>query len=366
MPAPTRPGTPRSRRLVGIALLGAWACTAPPKFTVNTPHGRVFAGENELATEAAGIFLEAREELRKLVPDAVDGPVDVWLQEQPSAGPFLTPGATFHAFALHGSWIRRARIHLPEVDYRTSLVHELVHLMLGESWWTLPQALEEGLCDVLSLMVGIGSEDLRLLRLQSAAKQRNTTYELIYDEKKGSRVFERVVPWTRRVEQDPSTSKLEPLEVLDLPGGSSWMRRSGDDLLYAYGVGYVFAQSIVENIGVEGLHALCIQAEQEGLGRIPAARILEASGFSGESAIARHIEQQLYVERVAVALRAGDIEQALRQIRASVPRPPRTIADFLWRFHPRMRVCGGPAMRLDRLPGFTEWMPHSRWNEPLR
>ena len=342
--------------VVALCCVPFSGCVSPPRAVVYTPHGLVRADEVQLAEDAAQMFLDVRDRLLRRLPDAREQPVDVWLQDRPHAGPLMTPSSAFHAFALHGTWMRRGRIHLPALDFRASLAHELVHLLLGDSWNPLPQALEEGLCDVMALLVDQSPSDLRLLRLQAAKKERNNDYALRFQlPRPGRHALRGVSAWSRSLDQDPAKCELTAFAALDLDGGGAWMRHADHDLLYAYGVGFVFAERIVERHGVQGLHALCLAAREDGLRRIPLEWIAAASGIEGEASFERLVDVELYGERVATALSSGDLGQALSRLRSRSPQHAPDLPAFLARFRPTLAIGAGPNVPLQHLPGFEAW-----------
>jgi hypothetical protein len=122
-----------------------------------------------------------------------------------------------------------------------------------------------------------------------------------------------------------------------------------------YGIGYLVVSRCVESIGIEGLHELCVRAEQEGLDQVPASWMLEPAGLTGDDD----------VWRAAIAERMG-INELLALGRSIVPelvellvvglRPhtrARSGAEFLSEYRPRLGVLDGTLrVPLVALPGF--------------
>jgi hypothetical protein len=116
---------------------------------------------------------------------------------------------------------------------RFAVGHELVHWYARGVWERLPHAVEEGLADEIGLRF---NEDMRTVREGEASLARSSMT-------------------AERVEKALAVTKR------------SWQKAPTELRLDAYAVGI----EIVQRIGVDGLHAMCERAAQEGLERVPIA-----------------------------------------------------------------------------------------------
>jgi hypothetical protein len=162
---------------------------------------------------------------------------------------------------------RLARIHLRSGadDVRRTLVHELVHASLGNSWRAIPGTIEEGLCDVIAThLCPASAPRLRAGRLLAAALALGG-FDLEYsdppdlagppglansDESSEVRYVQHVFSAGRR------SSPLDPMEVFRSHAGRSTESMPSDLKKALYGLAYLVTERIVERQGVEGFHAL--------------------------------------------------------------------------------------------------------------
>lgn len=254
----------------------------PPEHAVETSYGPVRADDPWQAHHVARLLEEHYPEVLGLIPGSTRRPIEVWLQPSPALYRLWSLG---HEDA-DGFWAEGpSRIHLREraENVERTLVHELVHASLDESWERLPGTVEEGLCDVISvLLCPRGARRMRAGRLSSAALATGgLALELSVAVPSagpgGTNVH--VVAQVRLEGAD--TEIIEPDSIFDVNAGLSSTRMSSERKKAYYGMAFLLVERIVENCGVDGLHALCERAEAEGEHEIPAEWLLEAAGLDG-------------------------------------------------------------------------------------
>jgi len=163
------------------------------------------------------------------------------------------------------------------------LSHELVHLLLGADWSTLPAPVEEGLADVL------GARALGALPRIRAERGEGLMRAL-----GGLRLC---VSWqlpaasgvSVRATSVQEWSAPEARPAGDLPGAAELVSTGREsfepqrfDPLWSpidYGVGYVLVERIVEHAGLSGLHRACVEAVDAGEERVAAPQLLELAGL---------------------------------------------------------------------------------------
>jgi hypothetical protein len=226
---------------------------------VRSPAGEVWADTEPRAVEVAGLLEHHARAVRALVPGTRSEPVTVWVQDSPRASLLFTPDPGVSSFT--DSWT--GRIHL-NADPRTTsadLAHELVHRLLDDSWVSLPVALEEGLADIVAIrIVGEEARPLRfsrvLLALASAGADR---WRLIANSD--------VARPGATVESVLSLVNFEPVAAMETfyADGKRLSASSGEPgKATLYGLGFVAASLLVDDIGIEGLHELCVRLKTEG------------------------------------------------------------------------------------------------------
>jgi len=210
----------------------------------------------EIATALDALFPEVLAEL----PDARSRRIEVWVQEEPVLYRFPPSSSYREADGFFSERLVRIHLRSSADDVRRTLVHELVHASLGESWRQLPGTLEEGLCDVIAARLCPGSAARLCAGRLLAAALALGGFELEYTEhgdpsagpeaKAEVRYVQHVLFPKRR------SPPLDPLEVFRSHAGRSTESMPGDRKKALYGLAYLVAGRIIERRGLEGFHAL--------------------------------------------------------------------------------------------------------------
>ncbi len=268
--------------VVASLLLGACALAPPPEIAITTDAGIVRAPREGVALETAADLPRLVDALRVELVDTRDDPIEVWVQDEVTLYRGSAMSSDIGGFAHR----ELDRIHIAtsnRAERTLYLAHELVHLLLGEGWQTLPLAVEEGLCDHLALRV-TGYDGARLIarHLTGAA--------LAVDE---LRFTVRMIP--KRHARQRAGASWGQVSLSDGPRPlDDWLGRSesvtdaafdADASVRMRGVGYVLARRILARGGISALHDLCRRADVEGHERVPAEWLLKAAGFDGSSAL---------------------------------------------------------------------------------
>lgn len=358
---------PPSRLVAGalVALVGG--CTSfggtPPAVAIETRLGTVRADDSATAREAADAYLELAATLADLAPDLQTPAVDVWVQDQVrSASLARSYSDRLGGLTLsHGSG-GAYRIEVERDRLEEHLSHELVHAMLGPSWATLPAALEEGLCDSLSMDVTDRSTR-RLSLLAGAARLEVLDATFLFRVRQDGgewedRSYDALVEYTP---DRPDTSDLglgEILALRDLHGGRI------ADTARIYAVGFTVVQLVRERVGVAGLHDLCVRAGAQGLRSVPAAWILTAAGVRGEADLRSRAERMVAGDAAAVLawLATPQRGSLVRDLRARSGFETDDADAFFRLVQPRIQLLDGPMFALAELPGLVDWA-QSSWGE---
>ncbi|MEL6430786.1 MAG: hypothetical protein AAFZ87_08660 [Planctomycetota bacterium] len=279
----------RSRLLPLAGVAGAlfFSCmAAPPSTVLAFEGGRVLAATSVEAESVEALLKRLRPELLAMLPDADFEDLEVWIQERPSLYRYATD-ATADAEGLWSPSHRRIMLSRHADHLERTLAHELTHAVLGESWAMLPGSLEEGLADHVSAsLCEDGAARLSAGRLSSACLATGGL-EIDLD------VFRRAPDgspepeergWSARVKLRGDTDNTDPLDVFRLAAGLSSTRIDSGSKRGFYGLAYLVVTRIVERGGYGALHTLCVDAEAEGLERVPVTRVLEAAGLSADPA----------------------------------------------------------------------------------
>jgi hypothetical protein len=177
-------------------------------------------------------------------------------------------------FTLLEAEFRAKRIHLQESGQSPwYLAHELVHALIGPSWATLPGILEEGLGDVVAERLNPEyEENIRSHRLLNAsAFTGGLDVEVAYRSPgPGSSNTWDIVATHRRLSLGPPIEPGTLAELLRTPR-STLHQRWADIPESFYGISWLIVSRIVQRIGLEGLHDLCLRAEAHGLDLVPVA-----------------------------------------------------------------------------------------------
>jgi hypothetical protein len=342
------------RPLLGLAsllLLGACAATPPP-VAVETPFGVVRAETEDKAVEVAGLLEDLAPRVQEVLPGTCDRPIDVWVQKILRDGSHGERAEGVKGFTLLSGDFHAKRIHLLE-DGELSwyLAHELVHAQLDSTWRTLPGLLEEGLGDVVAEMLNEEhAERIRAHRLfTSSGFFGGVLFHLAYqkaDAPEGSTAW---IEAPIRIEVLGEAVDTDVHQLLSLSRHS--LRKVYREVPEPfYGLAYLVVSRIVERQGLEGLYALCEQADERKLEVVPVDELLAAadldprefdpeflSSLFGEDETRQLLlmQPELFAETVVSYFRAnlGDVS-------------PRTL---LYRVNPSLRTADGELVRLRTL-----------------
>ncbi len=295
-PAIGRPAAVRvacsSRAVLWILLVScvAVSCSAVhrPPVTLHTKSGVVRADTQALAVDVGDELDLVYPHVRDALVGIRDLPPEVWVvpeiggaaaaRPDTVGGVFLVPDDQIHvrvaweppkSFAETAEWAEHSR--------RLALAHELVHFLLDESWRTLPIVAEEGLCDVLA------ARTVAPLGPMARGLQGGTAL----------RAFG---PVQVTVMFAPAGRQLGPMHAVMLaaPPPTAHLadvfarRRVASDIDALDGdpweavhraLGFVVVSRILERGGIEGLHALCVRARDEGLEIVPFPWLAAAAGL---------------------------------------------------------------------------------------
>lgn len=266
-------------------LLGALgACQAvAPLATHEGPGALIRANQQEQAEEVSRLFEELHPRVLEELPDTHCRAREVWIQKQPKL--YLFSGAAYEE--ADGFWSENhGRIHLREDAQSLSrtLAHELVHASLGTSWEVLPGTIEEGLCDVVSvLLCPEDSTGMRTGRLSAAAFATGgleLEVELFLPAEAESGQIQ-IGCLTKMRLQGQVRPEFQAHDVFEIPAGLSTTELPTNDKKALYGLSYLLVDRIVDRIDFTGLHELCLRAERMGLAEVPAEWLLDAAGMSG-------------------------------------------------------------------------------------
>ncbi len=262
----------------------------PPPVAFEGPGGLVRATAPTQALRVSEMLTELQPQVLDMLPDAVERDLEVWVQTQPALYRF--EGDTYAE--ADGFWsVSHERIHLREgaSSVRRTLAHELVHASLGASWGVLPGSLEEGLCDLISIhLVPEEATEMRAGRLSAAAF---ATGGLALDIEvllpaKASRSGVGLGATTRVRLLGAISEDLDPNSVFDVAAGLSTTKLATNDKKALYGLSFLLVERIVERIGLEGLHELCLRATEQGHHEVPREWLLEAAELQADERLAWH------------------------------------------------------------------------------
>ena len=260
------------------------ACLAtPPESVFETAHGRVRAARIEEAREVAELLEKVRPRLLSVLPGARRDPVEVWMQDRPHLYHFAQESSS-DAEGLYAPSQDRILLGRGLEDTERVLVHELVHASLDEAWDALPGTLEEGLCDALAARLSdVGVARLRAGRLSSAALVCGGLTLDVEVRRAGPRPGERS-GWSARMLLSSDEVVAEPQrEIFRVSAGLSSTRLEPNVKRGLYGLSFLLVDRILERIGLEGLHGLCLEAAAQGYDTVPRRWLLEAAELEDDA-----------------------------------------------------------------------------------
>jgi len=299
---------PRLLPLAGLAGVLFFSCMASPPSTVLAfEGGRVLAADDVEAQRIEALMGRLRPAVVALLPDAAFEDLEVWVQDRPRLYRFPSE-STSDAEGLWSPTHRRIMLSRHADHLERTLAHELTHAVLGETWAMLPGSLEEGLADhVSAALVDEGAARLRAGRLSSAmlatggleidvdVLRPRADVDLATAEPRG---------WAARVRLSGDAAAADPLDVFRLSAGLSSTRLDTGTKRGFYGLAYLVVAAVVDRGGYGALHALCAEAEAEGLDGVPMERVLAAAGLDADAASWR--------ARAAASMSEDDVIELVR------------------------------------------------------
>jgi hypothetical protein len=264
--------------VIVAAISGALAgcrASAPPQAVVGE-FGTVRAANDESAALAAEYLESLVPRLHAMLPGTEPRAVEVWLQHELE----IYRGARFPDHVAGMAEHDHSRIYLRERDIELDLhlAHELVHLLLGRDWDTLPAVLEEGLCDYVAYeLAGDSRSTLRAWRLLEAASAFGGL-DAVVELRVPSEASRR-----GRLEQHElrlaanGLPPARPLTLIELSDNEVFEKSTVEVGAGLYGVGYLVVHRIVERSGYHGLHRMCAEAAASGLAQVGTDAILAAA-----------------------------------------------------------------------------------------
>jgi hypothetical protein len=253
----------RAATLGMLFALGTASCQAlPPPARADAREGVVRASSPEEARAVATAFDELAPAVLAEIPDARARRLEVWVQAEPVLYRFPATSAYRDADGFFSETLARIHLRAGADDVRRTLVHELVHASLGQSWRGLPGTVEEGLCDVVAArLCPEGAVRLRAGRLLAAA------FALGLD----------LAPSAR---PGRLLTELDPIEVFRTHAGLSSSVMRGESKKALYGLAFLVAERIVDRRGMKGFHELVQQIAHTRDGARPTDALLAAAGLS--------------------------------------------------------------------------------------
>jgi hypothetical protein len=275
--------TLRTAFVLIIACLGACQVAAP-KASFQGPQALIRSDIPAEAEEISGVYEKLRLAVDALLPGSETRAREVWIQAEPALYHFNQDSYA----EADGFWSENlARIHLRRNSHslRRTLAHELVHASLEGAWSTLPGTIEEGLCDVVSVMLcPEDATNMRTGRLSAAAFALGGL-ELEIKLSLGSIGSGGLLMGgtsRMRLQADMAPS-LDPLDVFSVEAGLSTTHMPVNDKKALYGLSFLLVERIILRHGLGGFYSLCLKAEAKGLEKVPGDWLLEAAGLQQPS-----------------------------------------------------------------------------------
>ena len=337
------------------------ACVAPPAASVESLHGIVRAPTPEEAASLAELLDDLHPRVRAVLPGTEAPRVEVWLQEELRMFSMLEPSSEVVALnfdAWNRIHLKRGSGFLPE-----DLAHELVHLMLDSSWKTLPPVLEEGLADHVGLTLNPGmAAGFRAGRLSMVlgglgCYSGRIRFARPAIEGADSLVFHMIEP-PREIVSPLAAFRSEVQEI------SPHSRSAQKNTLY--GLGFLAVERIVTEVGYEGLHALAVEAAENGQRTIPSDVLLDASRLDGEaqSWVDATLEAMGRAELVALASQQAPSLASMLVDACAEMLVEHDGQSFLTQVEPMLSlVAGGPEVALADIPAVRAALVQV-WPEP--
>jgi hypothetical protein len=355
-----------SHFLTTSALAGwlASSCVTPPAASVESLHGKVRAPTEEEAAVVAELLDDLHPRVRALLPGTEEQRVEVWLQEELRMFSMVEPSHEVVALnfdAWNRIHLKRGSSFLPE-----DLAHELVHLMLDESWNTLPPVLEEGLADHVGLALnpnmapGFRAGRLSMVLGGLGRYSGRVRFGRPAIEGTDSLVFHMIEP-PRELLSPLAAFRAEVREIS--PHSRSTLKNT------LYGLGFLAVERIIDRVGFDGLHQLAVEAGESGQRVIPAQLLLDAARLDAdpESWVTAALESMGRAELAALATQQAPSLAAMLVDACASMLVDHNGESFLAEVQPMLSlVAGGPEVSLAEIPAVRAslsrvWpVPHSK------
>lgn len=260
-------------KLLASSTLLFAACVAPrvPPHCAPSRFGVVHAADPETAQEYALLLDEVAPFVARALPGLEVEPVDLRVVAGITNTYQFSPHSEFSGAAFESNsekWVE-IRSDLDPIARRGVLAHELVHRWLGPAWDTLPPAMEDGLADVVGDAARGGD----------TARERMLNFLVCWITLNGELTLDRhATPADADAELFTVTlranvARLKPAEILDVFGRDLEGYHSLQDPRHLAVVA-ILARRVMSRISVDRLFEACQIAAEEGLIRVPVARIL--------------------------------------------------------------------------------------------
>ncbi len=263
-----------------LLLLGSCSTWMPaaPEHSLQTPLGTAFGNSPDAASRLVDSWMRIAPSIQLGLPGSkADERVDIWLVDQDEIpDPFNIGhpmGGITYSVGGDAKLIQVPDTH--KLDW--VLAHELTHALLGPEWNTLGGVLEEGLCEYMGSLSAPQLKPVRMLQVHMGAAA-------LYGYDQAGLFFARA----ERQEDDQIEMKW-----LGEKGNSPEQIWQPSDLPFYLGLldigpypelraglqrlGTFLVLRIVERIGLEGLHEMCVRAEYQDHDVIPFAWIMRAA-----------------------------------------------------------------------------------------
>ncbi len=269
--------TNRILAVAGALALGVAAsgCRAPaPEATASSRYGVVRATTSATAAKVSLLSEQIVPRLLELLPGLRQRELEVWIQDEIE----VRRGDPYPNHIAGMADYDRARVYLRQRDDQLELhlAHELVHLLLDDTWHALPGVLEEGLCDVAAALVveegGVEHKTKRLIEASAYFGGLDLVVDIGLPPPSRNYLSSRI-----RLSFD-KVAAVTPVEALDLENGEVFEHATTDDGVGLYGIGFLLVWAAVDRIGFDGLRALCERSRTEGERVLPREWVLKAAG----------------------------------------------------------------------------------------
>ncbi len=276
----------RSRNVLlsALALIAFVACAAPPPpaAAIEGRRGTVRAESRFRASQVSAMADALVPRVRGLLPGTRDCKVEVWVVDELTTN--IGTSYPQHVAAVSDHANSRVMVRNDDDRLELHLAHELVHVLLDESWDALPGVIEEGICDlVAAILVEDGGREHHVRRLLEAAAFCGGLDAVVELDRPtpASSAHERRMSARVRLSID-APPELPIDRALALDDAGVFERATGDDGTQVYGLGYLVTACIVSRAGFEGLHDACVASSKSGRPMVPSSALLALSGLEND------------------------------------------------------------------------------------